>query len=315
MKTEEWQISQEEKLRSRLDSAKDASRLIRVLDDHLSQMLLAHNEQCSDPLLQEAAGQMISSARGILSLLECTGEVRVWERTRSMTARDPAADSPADADSLFGMTGTGKVTGLLFWVCLIGGIIMLAVTLLVLCGSPAGLLRLPGALFSCAAGGGLLFLSGLFLRRKKQPSLSPEKEILTQITYDSSRILRSLRLFAITMDQNLEKAAAFSRSMEKQSALGGNGKDLSDQEDMLILFSGLMEAAYSKDGDYALDELGQIRYYLHRHHIELSDDAAQHPEWFESIPSAQPGILRPALVRAEDSSLLKKGLAAHLNQN
>ena len=101
---------------------------------------------------------------------------------------------------------------------------------------------------------------------------------------------------------------------EGRTGLGGLS------EDELELFAGLLEAETSGDSGYALDQIGNVRFYLHRQGIETVDYTQEHDSWFERMPAA-PGAggvglfadrsvktVRPALVR--NGELVKKGIAA-----
>ena len=169
------------------------------------------------------------------------------------------------------------------------------------------MLMLPLLLLLAAGGGALLFIAGRF--RGRGLTSHGSDDITASVSYDTDKILRQLRRLLLTMDQALkELSPAFADA--SRHAMGNTfDEKLSNEEDLLLLFSGLLEAWYSKDGAYALDELGQIRYFLHRHQIDLSDDAAGHREWFDFVPTAEDCVLRPALVRSETGVLLKKGLA------
>lgn len=101
---------------------------------------------------------------------------------------------------------------------------------------------------------------------------------------------------------------------------GNNGSRAALSEDELELFAGLLEAETSGDSGYALDQIGNVRFYLHRQGIETVDYTQEHDSWFERMPAA-PGAggvglfadrsvktVRPALVR--NGELVKKGIAA-----
>ena len=92
----------------------------------------------------------------------------------------------------------------------------------------------------------------------------------------------------------------------------------------LELLSRLLEDAYGRRGEDELadEEIGQIKFYLHRKNIDVVDwtdntgkrggkedsDSAARTGWFDMIPAFTAGTIRPALVA--DGRLLKKGLAS-----
>ena len=75
----------------------------------------------------------------------------------------------------------------------------------------------------------------------------------------------------------------------------------------LELFAGLMEAAASRDEEYALEKIGDVKYYLHKNNVDAVDYTPDHEDWFELLPSEEAGTIRPALV--SEGRLLVKGLA------
>ena len=74
------------------------------------------------------------------------------------------------------------------------------------------------------------------------------------------------------------------------------------------LYAGLLEALYSRDGAFALDELQEVRVFLRTRGVEPVDYTDEHRAWFDVLPAKTAGTLRPALV--SDGKVLKKGLAA-----
>ena len=75
----------------------------------------------------------------------------------------------------------------------------------------------------------------------------------------------------------------------------------------LSLMGELLEASYSRDGEYALDKLNQLKFRLHQEGIETVDYSPENENWFDRLPSSQSTTIRPALVF--NGQLLKKGLA------
>ena len=210
--------------------------------------------------------------------------------------------------------------GLRFWFFLICGILLLAVPAILSASSLKDPVRLLIVLIMAAGGGACLFFAGSF-RHAKGGSSDPD--LLPRVTYDTDKILRQVRQTAITIDRTLadQSLAEQSKARRKESGSGtGLPGDhdpegsIADQEDLLTLFSSLLEAYYSHDGQYALDELSSVRHYLHRHGAEAVDYVPQHRDWFDFIPSSEAGTLRPALVQSDGGKLLKKGLACDTHE-
>lgn len=288
MKMEDWINEQQESVQARLGGAQDAAAVIRILDDTAGRMLIQYTQECTDPDSAAQAGLLISAARSVLPAVDCLESIQVWERTPSSNRIDKKPVS--------------------FWVSGAAGLLLLLISLLAGAAHAPGLSRLILILITGLGGGVLLFLAGGLFRGHSPVLPGSKKEYLTQPRYDAGRLFSSLRLLAVCVDQSLEEYAARSRDAEPEASKTAGG-DLSDQEDILMLCSGLLEAAASGDGQYALDEIGQVKYFLHRHQIETASYTPEHRAWFEAVPAAETGTLRPALIHAEDGRLLRKGLA------
>ena len=288
MKMEEWVNQQQESILARLSGASDAAAVIRIMDDTAGRMLIQYTQECSDPAAARQAGYLINAARSVFPAIDCTGQIRVWERS--------------------GTQDENRKRPLFFWICSVCGLLLLLAGLLAGAVSAEGLSRMIMILGAGACGGGLLFLAGMHFHGPGGTVPGKEKDYLTRQDFDAGKLLGSLRLLAVCADQSLEEFSAASLSAGPDSGVGQGG-DLSDREDILTLCSGLLEAAASGDGQYALDEIGQVKYFLHRHQIETALYTPEHRAWFEAVPAAETTTLRPALIRAEDGRLLRKGLA------
>ena len=305
----------EELIRSSLSSADRADRVIAVLDEHLGRMLICYNEDCCDGQLRKTAAALISAVRSCLGFTDAAGEVQIWER-RAGTGH--ASENSTDKKP----AKTTLKHILAFWLPLIFGLLLLTGSVFQMTGSVKDLTHLPLSVLFLAAGGALLFLAGRNFGPSGAVRNSPA--LITQMTYDSTRIIQQMKRVAMVLDHLLEdpSLAGSCAEDEKEAAGKGSGSGMagsgdrfekagriSGQTDMISLFSSLLEAAWSKDGEYALDELGQLPYFLHRRGIELEQDPQSHRDWFEYVPASESGTLRPAMYDAQSGDLLKKGLA------
>ena len=308
MTFEDYLIRNEDAIRSRLEASDDASRIRAVLDDLLGRMLIEVNESESDPFLQESAAAVTAAARSCLDLMDVYGEIRYYRGGSGSTGA--GTDPGLPGNSLRRDHKTGRI---LFWVFFIAGIVLLCAA--VFSGSffkPAAM-TLPAAFVLAAAGGVLLFFAGRQQMRSDALSSVRAAVPVAVPTYDKDRIWRSFRRICLTMDRSLSELRASREALTSGGTEAenseGTGGAISDQEDLLMLLAGQLEALYSKDGEYALDELSQVRHYLHRHQVELSEDWQTHREWFEFVPTQPDMLLRPAMLQADSGRLLRKGLA------
>ena len=137
---------------------------------------------------------------------------------------------------------------------------------------------------------------------RKLPPKSREQQV--EVLPDAERIYRLFHAAVVSMDQDLadlERREAW----EESHRLTDQNMNADPAE--WDLYAGLLEAAGSGDGEYALDQLQNVRHYLHRRGVELVEYSDQNREWFDVMPAEQDGRLRPALVCG--GKVLKRGLA------
>ena len=73
----------------------------------------------------------------------------------------------------------------------------------------------------------------------------------------------------------------------------------------------LMEAVYTRDGDYALKAAPQLASALSEQGVEMVEFSEAHRDWFEMFPGTENGLtIRPALVK--EGKLLARGQATEV---
>jgi hypothetical protein len=238
---------------------------------------------------KDYALSMLRVLRGSLPLIDSAGEARVWERSA-------AADSDLQQEKDRAKSAR--------WLSF--GAVAIAVSAVIgVVFHPLGTVMsgvLPAA-FS-AAGGVFLYIAG----RKHGPKRAknhPEAPQKVEVRPDAARIYRYLHASAIQIDRRLEEIRS-EDSLQIQS--GDPAVSSKWTEDEIALFGDLLEASCSGSGEYALERLKELRYYLHRNSVELVDYSEAHADWFDVMPSDQSGTIRPAMVSG--GTLLRKGLAS-----
>ena len=103
-----------------------------------------------------------------------------------------------------------------------------------------------------------------------------------------------------------EKAYVVGEIVSADEAGQIDGHKASSSE--LDLFSDLLAAAYSKDPDFALEKIDEIKYYLHKQQIEVVDYNTETAQYFDMMPGLHAGTIRPAMVA--EGKLLRKGVAS-----
>ncbi len=277
-----------ERFVKRTAEAGTPERAVPYVTSEIDSLLLRYNESENTEECREAAGQMLSAVRAAVPLLMAHKEANVWERAK---------------DSRSGKTG-GRAGGNLPALCflLLGCVLLGGAAFSAGGANLRAVFSLPVVLILMILGILSLAFSGFLLGRPKK-GREKDKSFLVEQVVDAEKIYRTLRASMLTADQNLKEIGqeAARREMKVKEAAAGALPD-----DELSLLSDLLEASMSGDSEYAFERLSDIRYYLHRHHIEVMEYTEDTARWFDRMPSTQKGTLKPALV--SEGKLLKKGI-------
>jgi hypothetical protein len=105
------------------------------------------------------------------------------------------------------------------------------------------------------------------------------------------------------VDRNIADALSAKKIEEAQ-----RGEEPTETNNDLSLYSDLLEASLAKDGEYALDQISKVPFYLHQKGIEAMNYSDEYRSYFDVIPGEKQETIRPALVK--DGHLLKKGIVS-----
>ena len=288
-----------ETLLQKLSASPKPQDAVALLQRECDTMLLSYNEECESERLRKTAASLLQTLSMACGLADSTGKVKVWER----------ADTSRSTSVPEGTISSGR-RDTLAWV---GGGLLLGGAVLAFLPWPGGLkpFFVLLSLILLAGGGALLFLCGRRIGRSQgvsgqQTGSAAPRKIMTQVRIDPQKVYRMFHQTAQLMDRELEEIQQQEqweiRQREKEAA-GDDG--LSREE--ILLFSELLEAENSRDGEFALEALSQIRYHLHQKGVDVVECTPETQEWFDYMPSMEEGTLRPALVR--DGKVLRRGLA------
>ena len=270
--TELLEQDRETLLRS-LHGAPGAERATEVIERELERMLFAFNDAAPSPRARESAANMMGTLRSALPLLCCVGDVRVLEH------REGGKDVRiAPLPLLLLILGCAA--------CLAAAGFMLYEAL------PPLLAALP------LAGGLLLAFAGARMGKRKTNA-----EYQTEITTDWEKVYRTLHTAALVMDQALEESEA----AERWEARRRDGETPALTKAECELMAGLLEAAYSGDGEFALEKLGAVRNYLRDKGVEIVECDAEHAQYFDRMPGTKAETLCPALLQG--AQVLRRGVA------
>ncbi|MBO6159792.1 MAG: hypothetical protein J6P72_11130 [Firmicutes bacterium] len=286
-----------ERLLRQLSGAKTPEKAQTILVKELDRLFYAYTESEKE---DHGGAALFETAKSAAAFLCCQGESQLWERKIEKKANGRVKEARHVR---------------IYAVCL------LCFSLILLSASYFMPLVQNRTQFSWITllllllGGALAFLGGLRLIR---PDDHLESEYQIETRLDPEAMYSALKGMVLVMEQNLKDAkakASFTKEKKQQEKAGGMDRA------QVELFCGLLEAAYSKDGEYALQEAGKVKFYLHGQGIEALDYTDGNKSMFDLItigeqdPYASIGTekketivtLRPAL--RSGSRLLKKGLA------
>ena len=301
-----------ERLMSAISGA-DTVSAIRVLNSELDRILYTFNDQEEDARIRAAASSMIQVAKASCSLVDSSGETKIYGRTEY--GEDAAAKKGMPMRVLILL-----IVGLIGAAATVVGLQMLATSVAAhasdwqSAGLPPRYLLAAVPLLSAAA----FFLAGLLLKRGKDTS---KERLHAETKTDSSKVYSHLLSMMLVMDKSLEEIRVSAKQEDKEH-LREQASAMDPAE--LELLSQMLENAYGRRGEdgQADEEISQIRFYLHRKNIDVVDwspdtlkrsmseggGTVDQSGWFDMMPAYSSGTLRPALIC--DGKLLKKGLAS-----
>lgn len=279
---------------SALDASADAAGAAKAVEDCWDSILYAYNEKNDDAGRLHAASAMIRAVKSQSPLIGAMREPEVYVK-----------DAPGGAGG--GRRAGGRRPLMMILPAAAGTLMLFALFFSGLSGREN--MVSPGQVLSMAAftagGALLLFMAG---RASSGGGADGKKEYITRTRADSGKIMRLMRSAAIIIDQEIEDMV--SSAKEGVSAQAGDALT-GDRE--LDLWSGLLEASYSGNREYAFAKIDELRSLLAAADIEVVDYSPDKAPWFDVMPSSESGTLRPALAR--DGKLLRKGMVSATGRN
>ena len=273
-----------DRLLADLEGACDPVRAQAVLGAELDRLLFRYNEHCEDDREREAASCMMQTARMALTLTDSAGEVKIWEQ-RTYPKAEKKGASPAGLPLV--LLAAGIVCAVLVLAIAVGRSDRNLMSILTMAALLAG------------ACGGTWTSARLSGKQMKDAESSCRTEVLT----DPQKLFRGVRNVLLPIDRNLadiRSASGWEKRLQAGQASRLEGRTLE-------LCASLLEAEASGDGEYALERLDDVKYFLHEKGIETVQYGKGNEDWFDLLPGTKAGTIRPALT--EDGVLLRKGLA------
>lgn len=291
MKMTEFLEKDKERLLTEIAAAPEAEKAVRILENETDKLLLKYNEKCDSDRERDTAAYLMQAVRLALPLIDSSGSARVWERE---TGKGEEKKARIGVPAILLL-----LAGLAF---LVYGLIPIIMTILSNADTAARndtLMRGASILIGTLA----VFIAGNLFHR---PVVKRSKEHHVEIRVDADKIYRSYRNMILSVDQSLAEVDAKERWDKREQAGNIDGRQATTPE--IDLFADLLAASYSRDPEYALEKIDEIKYFLHRQQIEVIDYSESTKQYFDLMPGAQGGTIRPALIA--DGNVLKKGLAS-----
>lgn len=142
----------------------------------------------------------------------------------------------------------------------------------------------------------LLMVSGFLLFHKKKV----KSKTVVEVSVDADDIIRRLGALCQELDSLMEQEA---RELKQRLEV----KDNSLNPEELDMFAFLLEAKYSGQGDFALEQLEEVENYLAGQEVVLVPYSKGTENYFEFLEGEETKTLRPAII--QKGEVLKKGLA------
>ena len=285
----EYLDKDKDKLLASFSQAQTAERVIPIVEAEYDRLLYEYNETASSDHERRYVAGMLQTARMATPLLDCIGETKIWEQGGKLLSDEK------------------KKVRLPAILLIIAGIVLILGVMTVISGIDALLDKItdkPVLIGALAGAFACLFFGGFFLIRKKSASYS-EKQLKAENRIDPHKVYQAMHAILMIIDRNIKETLA---AEEAEKAREDEEEDLLKHNDELSLYSDLLEAARSKDGEYALDQLSKLSFFLHQKGIDVLEYSEDKRSFFDTIPGEKNETIRPALVK--DGHLLKKGVVS-----
>lgn len=293
MKITELLEKDKDRLLTEMSAAGTAEKAIAILEKETDKLLLTHNDAAKSDAERNAAAHIMQAVRLSLPFIDSVGSTKVFEQ--ELANKKSSVKTPLTVILV-------TIAGIVLMVYGLVPLVMLGINNADASSRNDLIARGIAILMGAAA----FFLAG---STQGKPNIIKKKEYHVEQKVDAERIYRNYRTIMISVDQSLDEVRLQERQNYKEQAGKIEGRDASSAE--IELFSDLLAASYSGDPEFALEKIAGIKYYLHQQQIEAVDYAEDTAQYFDLMPGASGGTIRPALIA--DGRLLKKGLASKGN--
>ena len=279
-----------EMVMTQLKGGRMADQALGVLEKEADRLIYRASDMESGE--SETAQGMLQVLKNMLPLVGAVSEAEVWEKEIS-------GDNPSGLK----VPLRALICGIAGIVCIIAGMIGPM--------SVIGLSRIFQVIWA-AAGCGLLLLAGYFTGRGGgRDNRKKGAELQQTFLVDPGRIWNILQGTLLGADHSLELARERRQAVKRSTASDPAG---GVQRAELQFFADLLENAYVRrrqapSDDTLVEQIENIRYYLHTQGIETEDYSKRSAALFELLPGEGAAVtIRPALLQG--GVVIMKGIAS-----
>lgn len=274
--------SRKDNLALRIKESKSLYETGSVLSEAFETMQYQYLSQGDNDTLTDQLTALVNMAKASFPMIESVNKYRLWEKAEE--GKEPKKKSP------------------------VPGLVAVLIALTMIYGSLGYYMFTKNIKFAdmqtyfAVIGGGCLVLlvAGFMLFHRKKTKLKATVEI----SVDADDLLKKVEDIVVQIDEILVSVKAEKQTTATQLA---NAIETAINRDEVQLFSYLMEAKYSGEADFALEQLDEVEHYLAKQDVLLVNYTKGNERYFEFLEGEETKTIRPAFVRKGE--VLIKGLA------
>ncbi|MEG1782700.1 MAG: hypothetical protein RR253_05590 [Oscillospiraceae bacterium] len=279
MTMQEIYQSRKSALSQRIKESKSLYETGSVISEAFETMQYQYLSAVTHKVLSDKLTGLVAVAKAGFPLIESVNKTKLWE-TYKDGEEQPKKKSPLPG-LIFMLLGLCAI-----WLCV--GYYMFI--------NNISFQEAKSWLLFIAVGCGLLIISGFLLFHRKKERV----KTVVEVGVDGDDLVKRLGLVIQEIDRLMEQEA---EELKIKSAF----KDTSIQGEELDLFAFLLEAKYSGQPDFAMEQLDEVEHYLATQDVILVPYSKGNEKYFEFLEGESNKTLRPALV--QKGEVLRKGLA------
>lgn len=270
--------SRRDNLLLRIRESKSLYETGSVISEAFETMQYQYLSQPGNEYLGEKLSRIMALAKASFPLLESVNKYKMWENAE--TSKQPKKKSLLPG----------------FVALLLGVAMVMAPLSYYMFVKNIAFADMQTYLMVMAAGCLVILISGfmLFFRRKVKT------KVVVEISADPDDIVKRLEEVVKQIDVML---AAEKEAAKKQSALLESAINADEAQ----LFGYLMEAKFSGQPDFALEQLDEVEHYLAKQDVILVNYTKGNEKYFEFLTGDETKTIRPAFLRGGE--IMLKGLA------